>query len=42
MVECPLHGWRHDVRTGQGVTNPAVAVRSYPARVEGDEVRVRL
>lgn len=42
VVECPLHGWRYDVRTGQCATNPGVAVRSYPVRIEGGEVRVQV
>lgn len=42
VVTCPLHGWQYDVRTGQCATNPAVAVRAYPVRVEGGEVRVQV
>jgi len=43
VVECPLHGSRFDVRTGQVVGPPArTPVRSYPAGVEGGRIWVEL
>jgi len=40
-VECPRHGARFDVRSGAVRALPAVRpVRSYPVRIEGDEVSV--
>lgn len=42
-VECPRHGARFDVKTGQPVTLPAVVpVRTFPVRVEGERVWVQL
>lgn len=42
-VECPLHGARFDIATGRCLSPPAtVALRTYEARVEGDEVFVRV
>ena len=41
QVECPRHGARFDVKTGQVRALPAVRpVRTYPIQVNGDEVRV--
>jgi len=41
VVECPLHGSRFDVRTGQVVGPPArTPVRSYPAGVANGAVWV--
>ncbi len=41
LVECPRHGARFDVKTGAVRALPAVRpVRSYPVRVEGEEVSV--
>jgi len=40
VVTCPLHGWQYDVRTGQGLTNPAAQLRTYRVLVEGDDVKV--
>lgn len=48
IVTCPRHGSRFDVRTGKNVRGPKVLgirgrtgnVRSYPARVEGEDVLV--
>ncbi len=40
-IECPRHGARFDVTTGQVLCLPAaVPIRSYPARVEGDQIKV--
>ncbi len=42
-IECPRHGARFDVRTGKVLCLPAaVAVHSYPVRVEGDDVKVEI
>ncbi len=39
VVECPWHGSRFDVRTGQVVGPPArTPVRSYPVAVEAGKV----
>jgi len=41
-IECPRHGARFDIRTGDVLCLPATApVNSYPVRLEGDEVQVR-
>ena len=40
LIECPRHGARFDVKTGQWRALPAVRpIRTYPVEVEGDEVR---
>lgn len=42
-IECPRHGARFDVKTGQVVCLPAaVPIRSYAVAVEGDEVKVNV
>lgn len=42
IVTCPLHGWRFDVTTGQGVGRPGTAVEHYPAQIDGDDLLVEL
>ena len=43
QVECPRHGALFDVKTGAALTLPAVVgVKSYPVKVEGDEIRVQV
>ena len=38
-IECPRHGARFDVRTGQPMTLPAVVpVKTFPVRVEGQKI----
>jgi 3-phenylpropionate/trans-cinnamate dioxygenase ferredoxin subunit len=40
-IECPRHGARFDIRTGQVLSMPAVtSVKWFPVRVEGDEIQV--
>ena len=40
-IECPRHGAYFDVTTGAALTFPAVVpIRSYPVRIEGDDVYV--
>ncbi len=41
LVECPRHGARFDVKTGQVRALPAVRpVRAYQCRVEGNDITV--
>jgi 3-phenylpropionate/trans-cinnamate dioxygenase ferredoxin subunit len=43
IVECPLHGARFNVRTGQVKALPAVVnVKTYPVRVVGSDVEVEV
>jgi len=42
-IECPRHGARFDVRTGQVTLMPAVIpIRAYSVRVEGDDLLVKV
>ena len=42
-IECPRHGARFDVRTGQVLALPAPRpVAAYPVKIEGDDVLVAL
>lgn len=41
QIECPRHGARFDARTGAVTRMPAVVpVRSFPVRVEGEDIYV--
>ena len=42
IVTCPWHGWRFDVRSGQHQTNQSVKHKTFPVKLEGDEVLVDL
>ncbi len=38
-VECPRHGARFDIRTGEATRMPAIApIRTFRVKVEGDDV----
>jgi len=42
-VTCPWHGAQFDVTSGKVLGPPAAeGVKSYPVRVEGDEIKVEL
>ncbi|MBI4641820.1 MAG: Rieske 2Fe-2S domain-containing protein, partial [Candidatus Tectomicrobia bacterium] len=41
VIECPKHGARFDLRTGEVVSLPAVLpVATYEVKVEGTEVKI--
>lgn len=41
VVECPRHGARFDVRTGEVLAPPAtVPVPTYTVRISGDEIQI--
>jgi nitrite reductase (NADH) small subunit len=40
VVECDLHGWRFDVRTGDCFTHPSCAVESYEVRIEDGWIKI--
>ncbi|NOZ29986.1 MAG: non-heme iron oxygenase ferredoxin subunit [Chloroflexi bacterium] len=40
-IECPRHGARFDIRTGQALRMPAFEpIETYEVRIEGDEILV--
>jgi naphthalene 1,2-dioxygenase ferredoxin component len=42
-IECPLHAGRFDIKTGKATAPPCVDdVKTYPVRVEGDEIQIKL
>ena len=42
-IECPRHGARFDVCTGKVLRMPAASpVRTYPVRIDGDQVLVEI
>jgi 3-phenylpropionate/trans-cinnamate dioxygenase ferredoxin subunit len=42
-IECPRHGARFDVTDGRVLCLPAaVPIKSYPVRIDGDEIKVNL
>jgi nitrite reductase/ring-hydroxylating ferredoxin subunit len=41
-LHCPLHGWAFEVKTGACRSNPAKPVKTYPVKVEVDEVWVAI
>lgn len=44
VLRCPWHGWAYDLATGEHLTafGRQAGIRSFPTRVEGDEVLVDL
>ena len=42
-IECPRHGGRFDVRTGEVTALPPMfPIKTFPVRVQGDEIQVAL
>lgn len=43
LIKCSLHGSRFNLRTGEVMDEPAdESLRTYPVRIEGDDVLVGL
>jgi nitrite reductase (NADH) small subunit/3-phenylpropionate/trans-cinnamate dioxygenase ferredoxin subunit len=42
VISCPWHGWRFDVRTGEGVSHRGLCVARYVVEVSGDDVLVEV
>ena len=42
FVTCPYHGWEYDILTGEVTFNPNSKVKTYPVKVEGDDVKVEI
>lgn len=41
-VECPWHGWKFDVTSGERVGNPDFQVTCCEVRVQGDEIQIAI
>lgn len=41
VLECPWHGWRFNVRTGERPENPEISVACVEVRVQGANVQVK-
>jgi len=42
VVECPWHGWKFSVISGERVGNPNFQVACCEVRIQGDEVRIAI
>ncbi len=42
VLECPWHGWRFNVRTGERPENPEISVACVEVRVQGPNVQVKI
>lgn len=41
-VTCPWHGWTYDLITGACEEDPGLFLKTYPVRVEGDDIVVEI
>lgn len=41
-VTCPWHGWQYDVTTAKTTVPPNSGVKSFPVKLEGDDIYVDL
>jgi nitrite reductase/ring-hydroxylating ferredoxin subunit/Fe-S cluster biogenesis protein NfuA len=42
IITCPAHGFQYKLETGKCLTVPDVSLQSYPVKVKGDKVFVKL
>ena len=38
MLRCPWHFWSFEIATGQCLVDPEVRVKTYPVKVDGDDI----
>jgi nitrite reductase (NADH) small subunit len=41
-IVCAWHGWQFDTESGHSMQNAALGIKTYPVKVEGDEVLIEL
>ena len=41
-VSCPWHGWEFDVTTGKAFHAPEIKVRTYPVKVENNDILISI
>lgn len=42
LAMCPWHGWEFNVKTGLCDFNPDISTKTFPVKVENDEVFVQI
>ncbi len=42
IVECPWHGWRFNIRTGERVEHDTTIGACYPVRIQVDQIQIAL
>lgn len=42
VLQCPWHGWRFNVRTGERPENPEICVARAKVRVQGANVQIKI
>jgi nitrite reductase (NADH) small subunit len=42
IVTCPFHAWEINVRSGEVVFNPSISARTFPCKIDGDDVLVAI
>jgi len=42
LVMCPWHGWEFNVKTGDCDFNPDIKTKTYPVKLEGEDIYINL
>ncbi|MFN6527353.1 NifU family protein [Nostoc sp. ChiSLP03a] len=42
IITCPAHGFQYKLETGECLTAPDISLQSYPVKIKGDKVFVKL
>lgn len=42
IVTCPWHAWQFDLKDGHFLENPEIKLKSYPVKVEGEDVFIQI
>lgn len=42
LLRCPWHAWEFELATGRSVSNPRIRAKTYPVRVDGDDIVIEV
>ena len=41
-IVCPFHAWSFDVKTGINTKFDSIKIKSFPVKVDGDEIKITI
>jgi nitrite reductase/ring-hydroxylating ferredoxin subunit len=42
IIECPMHGWQYDVRSGKCLTQPDSDIKTLPVKIENNQIWIQI
>ncbi len=42
VITCPWHSWKYDVTNGQCTRDESIIIKTFPTKVEGDDILIEI